>query len=381
MKKLLSILLALVLAVGVFAVGAGALTSDQAIHILGASLTLQKTMREKLTAVLFSSIGSMFNIAAFNGSFVNLEWDADDWGTDWDVDVDSFSPTAYALIKSGKTYEAYFSASKALNDTLEERLAAAELAVFEAHGIDPNTVNVGAFIDAFIAPAYDDNGTLIDSGLLVDLVGELLGMQLKLEAYLAYYKSLDVLVEEYFKSEALDYFRESYCARLLEMALKAPLETIFDAWEDFAASEYYDPYYEAAGLIGKASYNLEKSALDIVQTLTVGYGPEEAQAIWEATNKYEINWDAVKWEEAAALVRAANEIYREMLASLGVIDPTIPTYDPGTNPGTDPGTDPGTEHEDKIFGFFASFLPESIANMMTWIVRYILFGWLWGPWL
>jgi len=37
----------------------------------------------------------------------------------------------------------------------------------------------------------------------------------------------------------------------------------------------------------------------------------------------------------------------------------------------DPDPDP-----DPIFDFFANFLPESVANVLTWIVRYVFFGWL-----
>ena len=36
---------------------------------------------------------------------------------------------------------------------------------------------------------------------------------------------------------------------------------------------------------------------------------------------------------------------------------------------------------DPIFDFFASFLPEGVANVLTFIVKYIFFGWLWGRWL
>jgi len=36
---------------------------------------------------------------------------------------------------------------------------------------------------------------------------------------------------------------------------------------------------------------------------------------------------------------------------------------------------------DPIFDFFASFLPEGIAIVLTWIVKIVFFGWLWGRWL
>lgn len=39
------------------------------------------------------------------------------------------------------------------------------------------------------------------------------------------------------------------------------------------------------------------------------------------------------------------------------------------------------EPEDPIFDFFASFLPRGVATVFAWIVRYLLFGWLWARWL
>jgi hypothetical protein len=53
---------------------------------------------------------------------------------------------------------------------------------------------------------------------------------------------------------------------------------------------------------------------------------------------------------------------------------------PGTDPGTNPGTNPGG-NPDPIYDFFGSFLSANIASVLAWIVRYILFGWLWGRWL
>jgi len=39
--------------------------------------------------------------------------------------------------------------------------------------------------------------------------------------------------------------------------------------------------------------------------------------------------------------------------------------------------------EDKIFNFLFDFFlgAAEFANVMTWIVRYLCFGWLWGQWL
>jgi len=50
------------------------------------------------------------------------------------------------------------------------------------------------------------------------------------------------------------------------------------------------------------------------------------------------------------------------------------------NETDDPDPDPDPE-ADKIYDFFASFLPSALASLLTWIVKYILFGWLWGRWL
>jgi len=46
--------------------------------------------------------------------------------------------------------------------------------------------------------------------------------------------------------------------------------------------------------------------------------------------------------------------------------------------------DPDDDDEpetDPIYDFFAAFLPTGVARVLAWIVRYLLFGWLWGRWI
>jgi len=58
------------------------------------------------------------------------------------------------------------------------------------------------------------------------------------------------------------------------------------------------------------------------------------------------------------------------------------TDDPYTIIVTTPDADPEPEPEpDPIFAFFAGFLPAGAANVLTWIVKYVFFGWLWGRWV
>jgi len=106
--------------------------------------------------------------------------------------------------------------------------------------------------------------------------------------------------------------------------------------------------------------------------------------------------DAGPETDWAPLYRLYVQRYADMLslmAEYGVFAPAdllemIEEMLPGTDSGTepDPGTDPGTggteePEADKIFDFLAGFLPVGLANVLAWIVKYVLFGWLWGRWL
>ena len=53
---------------------------------------------------------------------------------------------------------------------------------------------------------------------------------------------------------------------------------------------------------------------------------------------------------------------------------------PGGNPVPNPVPGPDAD-PDKIYDLFAGFLPASFAKVLTWIVKYVFFGWLWGRWL
>ena len=63
-----------------------------------------------------------------------------------------------------------------------------------------------------------------------------------------------------------------------------------------------------------------------------------------------------------------------------------PNPNPNPNPNPDPQPDPKPDPNpnpsaDRIFVFFIGFLPEGVANTVTWVVRNVFFGWLWGRWL
>jgi hypothetical protein len=74
-----------------------------------------------------------------------------------------------------------------------------------------------------------------------------------------------------------------------------------------------------------------------------------------------------RWAEAKAMIDGLNLEAENLLIEAGLIAP-IPTPPPS-------GTD------DKIQAFFEGFLPAALANVFTWIVKYLFFGWLWGRWL
>ena len=84
-----------------------------------------------------------------------------------------------------------------------------------------------------------------------------------------------------------------------------------------------------------------------------------------------------KLAEATAATEEFADRCKQWLIDAGILEPDPgPGPGPGPNPNPDPDPDP-----DPIFDFFASFLPEGVANVLTFIVKYIFFGWLWGRWL
>jgi len=66
---------------------------------------------------------------------------------------------------------------------------------------------------------------------------------------------------------------------------------------------------------------------------------------------------------------------------LEALDPDL-LYEFYPKSGTPDDTEtPEDTTPDKIYDFFARFLPAGIAKVFTWIVKYLFFGWLWGRWL
>jgi hypothetical protein len=66
-----------------------------------------------------------------------------------------------------------------------------------------------------------------------------------------------------------------------------------------------------------------------------------------------------------------NDPYTVTITTLDT-EPPIPPDNP------EPPTPPVV---DKILEFFVRFLPEEAAKALTWVVKYLFSGWLWGQWL
>ena len=88
---------------------------------------------------------------------------------------------------------------------------------------------------------------------------------------------------------------------------------------------------------------------------------------------YEAMYDFVEegeWVEARASAKRVNAVLEEILVELGWIEPSEEPEEPIT-----------PASPDKIYEFLAGFLPDFLATGMTFVVKYLFFGWLWGRWL
>jgi len=149
------------------------------------------------------------------------------------------------------------------------------------------------------------------------------------EAYLIVINaSIEPVFREYFKPECYEFMT----AWIEEISSEYTLMMALDEDERAAVNAQY----EAAGVTG-----LAEAIIDLAKE--------------------------GKWAEAKALVDKANSVTKRILVELGLREPTD---------GPEKPAEP-----DKIYDFFASFLPESVASVMAWIIRYLCFGWLWGRWL
>ena len=91
------------------------------------------------------------------------------------------------------------------------------------------------------------------------------------------------------------------------------------------------------------------------------------------------------FDSPATALSEAKAIYVEYLSLIaeyiGVVAPNeLWALCGASPPGADPAPDPAPGL-DPVFDLFASFLSESIATAAAWVVKYLLFGWLWMRWL
>ena len=129
----------------------------------------------------------------------------------------------------------------------------------------------------------------------------------------------------------------------------------FSTYEDSLA-EYRSSGYEAInnGCPTREGYGLLPELRDAVsglKQLTENTYEDVYEAAQAKLVTFQATWDT-----------RLNALLAEIRALLDVEPPTPPS-------------------QDKILSFFASFLPSGVANVFTFIVKYLFFGWLWGQWL
>ena len=226
----------------------------------------------------------------------------------------------------------------------EERISQAVDAVKDA----PATLALRSFLDDedAIVAAYKD-GTLKTR------------LQAMLEAVMVVWNaSMELVCREYLKPECYDFMT---------------------SWLEWVSLEYLllvnDPPddEELKELIGEALWEELEAAMD-------GFSAAVLELVKEG-----------KWDEAKALVDRLTAIWKIVAEELGLLTPPGDTGDTGETGETGDTGETGETGEtgktekpadpDKIHDFFARFLPEAIAGVMTWVVRYLFFGWLWGRWL
>jgi len=88
----------------------------------------------------------------------------------------------------------------------------------------------------------------------------------------------------------------------------------------------------------------------------------EHDALWESIDQRDhgttLAQGTAAWKEEEVDMKAIIELLEKYYYGIGEPEPTDP-----------------------IFSLLAGFLPESLASVATFIVKYIFFGWLWGQWL
>jgi len=149
--------------------------------------------------------------------------------------------------------------------------------------------------------------------------------------------------------------------------LVADWEPLANAWlVEMYEQNLIDKYevFKEAYLRGASQWTLLKILLETksgsIKNITVIGAEYDAMWAW---------FNSLRWEGTFADVTA---LYLNLEIRAKAILNKIEYKDP---------LPPLPTTDDKIFDFFISFLPAPLANVATWIVKYLFFGWLWGRWL
>ncbi|MDR2687547.1 MAG: hypothetical protein LBB75_07320 [Oscillospiraceae bacterium] len=148
------------------------------------------------------------------------------------------------------------------------------------------------------------------------------------------------------------------------------------AWETFAhydevLAEYFNSAFVAefkTWQTALVNYSVAYAEFLIFLGLGDGAPPNQYEEAIQtkSTEKYDTPFDNGELTLAEATI-----VLQELEAEIRALIDTLGNPEP----------EPDPEPVDKIFELLASFLPESAANVLTCIVKYLFFGWLWGRWL
>jgi len=378
MKKVLSIILALALALGVFAVGAGALTTEEIAELSRQYRALVdealNTARDKVPL-----LPSVIPIGMLSGSSFDLKFS----------------------LKNGVTPEEYNAALIALGNELGEpsRYDVINDAILDFFGIDEFPTEVGEAYDAWMEALQL---ALADGSLKAALDAAVDAYLAEMQAVL---DALNAALAGYFKPEAVAYAEEYATFAVLYMEL------------------------------GRFWTSLTDEEREALQDERLERLESELQASQIATGELV---EEGKWDEARVLVSEVSEVLKQILTELGVIAPpatytltynlnngtggpvvqtgivagavvTLSTTAPtragytfkgwaATVTGTAVVTSVTVNADTTVYAVWEqitivdppetdpilellSFLPAGIANVVAAIVRYVFFGWLWGEWL
>ena len=141
------------------------------------------------------------------------------------------------------------------------------------------------------------------------------------------------------------------------------------ALNDAVIAEYFNSaFVQKYKAWQTALMNRAVAYTELLAFLSYGDGSPSNPYVNTVRDDYAVRY-RIPFEENGELTLAqATIVLQELESEIRALIDTL------SNPEPEPDPDP-------IFALLAGFLPESLASVATFIVKYIFFGWLWGQWL